>query len=137
MPARRCVVTGQVEGGRSVVVSDTMVDPVEVSLLPGFEFHRLWGSDNPPALPSEGTPPGQQRYFPPAGGYRFGFFTVGPVSSAPAPDIDIVSALDELDQRLPGLSEVMEPDQPGMHTTDTVDLDLVLSGEVWLELDDG
>ena len=31
----------------------------------------------------------------------------------------------------------MEPDHPGMHTTDTVDLDIVLSGEVWLELDDG
>ncbi len=31
----------------------------------------------------------------------------------------------------------MEPDHPGMHTTDTVDLDLVVSGEVWLELDDG
>jgi len=32
---------------------------------------------------------------------------------------------------------VLEPDHPGMHTTDTVDYDVVLSGEVWLELDDG
>jgi quercetin dioxygenase-like cupin family protein len=31
----------------------------------------------------------------------------------------------------------MEPETPGMHTTDTVDIDIVLSGEVWLELDDG
>jgi mannose-6-phosphate isomerase-like protein (cupin superfamily) len=31
----------------------------------------------------------------------------------------------------------MEPDHPGMHTTDTVDLDLMLSGEMFLELDDG
>ena len=31
----------------------------------------------------------------------------------------------------------MEPDAPGMHTTDTVDFELILEGEVWLELDDG
>lgn len=35
------------------------------------------------------------------------------------------------------MAEVMEPDHPGMHPTDTVDFDLVVSGEVWLELDDG
>ena len=31
----------------------------------------------------------------------------------------------------------MEPDNPGMHTTDTIDFEVVLSGEVVLELDDG
>jgi quercetin dioxygenase-like cupin family protein len=30
-----------------------------------------------------------------------------------------------------------ERDNPGMHTTATVDFDMVLSGEVWLELDGG
>ena len=35
------------------------------------------------------------------------------------------------------MAEFMEPDHPGMHTTDTVDFDVVISGEVWLELDDG
>ena len=30
-----------------------------------------------------------------------------------------------------------EPDAPGMHTTDSIDFDYVISGEVWLELDDG
>ena len=29
------------------------------------------------------------------------------------------------------------PNNPGMHTTDTVDFDAILSGEVYLELDDG
>jgi len=33
--------------------------------------------------------------------------------------------------------EVLEPMHPGMHTTDTVDFDVVLSGEVYLQLDDG
>jgi quercetin dioxygenase-like cupin family protein len=31
----------------------------------------------------------------------------------------------------------MEPDAPGMHTTDTIDFEVVLEGEIWLELDDG
>jgi quercetin dioxygenase-like cupin family protein len=31
----------------------------------------------------------------------------------------------------------MEPDDPGMHTTDTIDLEVILRGEVILELDDG
>ena len=39
--------------------------------------------------------------------------------------------------KLPGLIDVLEPNHPGMHTTDTVDFDIVISGEVYLELDDG
>jgi quercetin dioxygenase-like cupin family protein len=31
----------------------------------------------------------------------------------------------------------MEVDDPGMHTTDTTDFEIVLSGQVVLELDDG
>ena len=34
------------------------------------------------------------------------------------------------------MAEVLEPENPGMHTTDTVDFDVVISGEVYLELDD-
>ena len=37
----------------------------------------------------------------------------------------------------PGLTEAMEVENPGMHTTDTIDYGIVMSGEVWLELDDG
>jgi mannose-6-phosphate isomerase-like protein (cupin superfamily) len=39
--------------------------------------------------------------------------------------------------KLPGLLDVVEMDHPGMHTTDTVDFDVIVSGEVFLELDDG
>ncbi len=132
----RCVVTGQ-KDGRSVFVSDKSVEPIMISLLPGTEFHRLWGSDTPPTLPTEGEAPQQSRYFPPPSGYRFGFFTLGPDSVAVPEGLDVEVALADLETNLPGLAEAMEPDHPGMHTTDTVDLDLVISGEVWLELDDG
>jgi hypothetical protein len=137
MDKRRLVVTGQTADGKSVFVSDAAVDPIEVSLLPGSQFHRLWGNDAPPSLPTDGSPPPFPRYFPPPGGFRFGFFTLGPESSQLPEDFDLVAALEEFDQVLPGLAEVMEPDMPGMHTTDTVDVDFVVSGEVWLELDEG
>src|SRR5215469_4122300 len=48
-----------------------------------------------------------------------------------------LAALTEVEQKLPGLVAHMEPDNPGMHTTDTIDFEVVLSGEVILELDDG
>ncbi len=133
----RCVVTGQEEDGRSVIVADTQVEPIAVSLMPGTEFHPLWGADTPPTLPTKGELPDHRGYFPPPGGYRFGFFTLGPESVSTPADLDLEAALAELNSKLPGMLEVMEPDHPGMHTTDTVDLDLVLSGEIWLELDDG
>jgi mannose-6-phosphate isomerase-like protein (cupin superfamily) len=137
MKVRR-VVTGQVDGGKSVFVSDELVEPVTVSLMPGAEFHRLWGADDTPKLPTDGTAPSQQHYFPPANGFRWGFFTLPPVASQETmAGINLEAAMGELEEKLPGLAGHMEPDAPGMHTTDTVDFEVVLSGEVVLELDDG
>ena len=134
----RCVVTGQDATGKSVFVADEQRPSLEMALLPpGSEFHRLWGEDGTPALPTDGSQPEQPTFFPAAGGYRFLFFTLAPHgTSVDLPD-DMDAAVVELNEKLPGMSDWMEPDNPGMHTTDTVDIDIVLSGEVWLELDDG
>jgi mannose-6-phosphate isomerase-like protein (cupin superfamily) len=136
MTVRR-VVTGQDATGKSVFVSDEPVEPVTLSQIVGPEFHRVWGSDDTPRLPTDGTPPAQPTYFPPAPGYRVGFFTLPPADAPVPDDIDVDGLFAEMAEKLPGMAEVMEPEHPGMHTTDTVDLDLVISGEVFLELDDG
>ncbi len=136
MKVRR-VVTGQDATGKSVFVSETEVEPIELAIMPGTAFHRLWGSDEPTVLPTDGTQPPAPLYFPPTSGYRFAFFTLGPDSVTIPPDLDIGEALGELATLLPGLAEAMELENPGMHTTDTVDIDVVISGEVDLELDDG
>jgi len=133
----RCVVTGQSESGASVFVRDAAVEPITLSLLPGFKFHRLWGSDDTPKLPCDGATPLPVRYFPSIHGFRFGFFTIPPNTERAATQINIFAALIELQQKLPGMAEVLEPGNPGMHTTDTVDFDVVLSGECHLELDGG
>jgi mannose-6-phosphate isomerase-like protein (cupin superfamily) len=50
---------------------------------------------------------------------------------------DQVAAGQEYMEHMPELAKTFELDNPGMHTTDTVDYGIVLEGEVWLELDDG
>lgn len=136
MKVRR-VVTGHTPDGKATVASDTDVDAITLDLLPGTEFHRLWGADEAPTFPDEGAPRPSPTYFPPVGGFRFGLFTVGPDSIALREDFDIQLTLKELGQKLPGLASYLEPDNPGMHTTNTIDFEYVISGEVWLELDDG
>jgi mannose-6-phosphate isomerase-like protein (cupin superfamily) len=136
MKVRR-VVTGHTSDGRATVASDTEVDAITLGLMPGTEFCRLWGADEAPAFPDAGSPPTAPAYFPPVGGFRFGVVTVGPDSVAMPKDLDLQLAMAEIEDKLPGVAAHLEADNPGMHTTDTIDFEYVLSGEVWLELDDG
>ena len=52
-------------------------------------------------------------------------------------DADVEQALADLDAKLPGMVGYMDPSDPGMHTTDTIDFEVVLEGTIVLELDDG
>jgi len=135
--AVRCVVTGQMKSGKSVIVSQTPVPPVTVALMPGYEFYPLWGNDDHPSLPSDGTPTEQGTWFPPKHGFRFAMFTVPPATTVRTGPAPTSAEVEEVRQKLPGMLEVLEIDHPGMHTTDSVDFDVVVFGEVVLELDDG
>jgi mannose-6-phosphate isomerase-like protein (cupin superfamily) len=134
----RRVVTGHGAAGKAVFASDKRVEPVTHPLLEGVEFHRLWGGDTAPHFPDSGAMPTHRAFFPDVGGYRFLLFTLPPDDGGGLPaDIDLQRAIDELNERLPGLTDPMEPDAPGTHTTATIDFEIVLSGTVTLELDDG
>jgi hypothetical protein len=138
MKVRR-VVTGHDDKGKAIVASDSEVDGFRPTLLAGSEFHFLWGGDEAPHFPDDGSMEPYATYFPPVGGFRFGMFTVPPSDGTEpggAPD-DLEGAMAEFEANMPGLPGYMEPDAPGMHTTDTIDFEVVLDGEVWLELDDG
>jgi mannose-6-phosphate isomerase-like protein (cupin superfamily) len=135
----RRVVTGHSPEGKAIFASDEEVEPVVLDLVPGFEFGRIWGGDEAPTYPDDGSALPGHTYFPPLGGFRFGTFTVPPesaVGSVPD-DLDFEAALEAMATQLPGMADHMEPDAPGMHTTDTIDFGYVASGEVVLELDDG
>jgi quercetin dioxygenase-like cupin family protein len=54
-----------------------------------------------------------------------------------ASSFDPAAAGQEIFEQLPGLAAKFEHDNPGMHTTDSVDYGVLLEGEICLELDDG
>jgi mannose-6-phosphate isomerase-like protein (cupin superfamily) len=130
MDVRR-VVTGHDASGKSVFVSDAAVAP-----QPQTGFHRLWGGDETPQFPDDGSMPASHMYFPPIGGFRFGMFSLPPDSVAGS-DIDAAAGMADVEPEAPGLVQYMDPSDPGMHTTNTIDFEVVLGGTVVLELDDG
>ena len=133
----RRVTTGHDAQGKAVFVSDTTVEGVTFAQLPGAAFHRLWGADRLPDFPDSGAPPAYTEYFPALGGFRFMTFTVAPELQTQLTQVDRKILRAEFEVKLPGLIEHMERKSPGMHTTNTIDFEYIISGEVWLELDDG
>lgn len=140
MSQRRLVITGQEPSGRSVVVEDRQVAGVPLPGLPGATFAPVWGADEPPPLPTDGRVPAQALFFPGPGGFRFGFFTVPPDSVVErlSREGDAMGEGSEpMSDLFAGIDDVRGRERPRMHTTDTVDWDFIVSGEVWMELDDG
>jgi mannose-6-phosphate isomerase-like protein (cupin superfamily) len=134
-PVRR-VVTGRGGNGLTVIASDAAVSPILPPLLPGTAFFDLWGADTVPGLPNDGAKPDYRDWFPPDGGYRFGLITLPPDGTRQPPE-DRAEALAETNALLPGLMDVMDPQHPGWHATDTIDLIYVLRGGCVLKLDSG
>ena len=139
----RRVVTGE-QDGKAVFVEDGDVVATKTSLS-DVTYHELWRSDATPTLPADGSNGPRSTFFPGDGGYRFFILTIPPgaghgsggdSADAPSP-VDIAEAIREMDEKLPGIRDWIETDNPGMHRTDTVDMEIVLSGEIVLELDDG
>lgn len=133
----RRVVTGHSKDNKSIVSTDTEVPGFRVELFPGFEFHQLWGGDAPPTYPDDGSPMKSPTWFPPVGGFRFIHFIL-PTNTDQLPEVDDEeAAVTEMEAKLPGLIDIMERDNPGMHASDTIDFLYVVSGRAILELDNG
>ena len=92
----------------------------------------LWGYDDGPVrLPSDGRPALSESWFPPANGLRV------TTSLAVDPEAQITSE-GYGDAAPADLAGAMEDGggRPGFHRSDTVDVGIVLAGEIVLELDD-
>lgn len=132
----RCVVTRQNASGKSLIMRDKGVQPVSVALLPGYEFHRVW----------EAILCRNFRRMELRRRSRATFLlrmASASILHPAAGDEDAHRAsrhsvrIGRDAGKVAGMMDVLEPDHPGMHTTETVDFDVVISGEVYLELDDG
>jgi mannose-6-phosphate isomerase-like protein (cupin superfamily) len=130
----RRVVTGEDEQGRSAVVHDGE-PPHSVSLdSTGFGEHAVWHVDLPPGdVLAGGDPSGDVFQFPPPAGSATFMRAVIPPKGTP---VDEEALLPEARAKFPGLIDVSDPARgPGMHRTETIDLLVVVSGEVDLVLE--
>jgi quercetin dioxygenase-like cupin family protein len=133
----RRVVTGHDAEGRARVVDDGPVEPITSELMPGYAAYRVWGRDERPVFPDDGSPRPAEAYYPPRDGSRFMVNHIPAGELVTPTDVDTPAALAEVERRMPGAMAAMEPDNPGMHRTDSLDYVVVVSGEVTLDLDGG
>lgn len=133
----RRVVTGRNSAGTSIVVQSG-VPPriVTTETLPGLALVEVWATDAIPSVPV--TPVDltttMQSFVPGPGGTRFRIVQFPAVSTRA---FDAEAFRREYQAKAPGLAESMEQHDSGMHTTDSVDYGVVISGEITMELDDG
>ncbi|MBO9376381.1 cupin [Sphingomonas histidinilytica] len=135
----RRIVTGE-RNGRSTVLSDGPVGNTHDFVhVPGFRTTLAWKADAVPTLPHDGADPVATvtSMVPDPHGSCLIIVRFPPDSVMMAADFDGAAAGEEQMRFLPGLAESFDPDGSGMHRTLTVDYDIILDGELWLELDDG
>ncbi|WP_051133449.1 cupin domain-containing protein [Nocardia paucivorans] len=139
----RRIVLGHDESGKTQVLADEDVPPITIAMLPGAQVHRMWELDETPSLPvTTAQAPGvATSFFPGPNGARFGFITVPPGLSYDPPahftPEDLEAAAAEAEAKLPGMFSTFNPEQPGIHATQTVDFVVVVSGEGLLRTDTG
>ncbi len=132
--ATRRVVTANDSDGKSYFLHD---GPTPGRLDLGRAVNEeVWVDD--PAQPDgpEGADPARAEKFrlePPEGGSVVRVFTFMPAGQRVelSPE-ELATAAARFDT-----GDTMEPENPGMHTTRTIDYGIVLSGEIDLELDSG
>ncbi|MBJ21577.1 MAG: cupin domain-containing protein [bacterium] len=122
----KLVVTGHDPNGTSVF-SHAGVPPRSSS--PGS--FDLWSTQGPISMPDATDPnaPAQIGYFPVEGETAFRIVRVPGLADSPTGDFS--------GQMPEDLAKHFEADDPGMHTTDTIDYVVILGGSAELELDDG
>jgi mannose-6-phosphate isomerase-like protein (cupin superfamily) len=134
----RRVVTGKV-GGKAKIISDGGTRRSRAfKNIPGQSAALIWSTAAVPSAPGDGSDIVSEKssYLPAEPGEtRLMIVTFAPDSVMMS--IDAVAGFQEFAEHIPDLAATMEPESPGMHTTQTVDYGIVLEGEVWLELDDG
>jgi len=121
----RLVITGHDPRGRAVIVSDRIEPEIELAGA-GVRARFLWGRDDIATFPDDGAVPDQAGGMPPPGGFRYSTLSIAAGATGDYHEF-IVRAL----------GDMAEPDVPGFHQTPTLDVIIVLEGELVLELDDG
>lgn len=134
----RRVVTGLDADGRSEIVSDHPAPRThDFASIPGFSNTVVWAlpQADVPVPTSHDITPTLTSLMPGPGGSALTIVQFPP--SSVFASIDPAAAAAEEAVALPGLADTFDPDMPGFHTTQTVDYQIVLSGQLLLSLETG
>lgn len=127
------VVTANTEEGRSYILHDAPPETVVIQPGRALTFYELWETDGPLASNAGTEDAGARpvRHHPPHGGTRFRVVELMPDEQREADAIG--SDFDQIDA--PDI-QVEESSDPTMHRNETVDYNVILSGEVVAVTDD-
>ncbi|WP_342619442.1 cupin domain-containing protein [Rhodoferax sp. GW822-FHT02A01] len=140
MKVRRVVLRND-GNGKSFVHSDGDAPRADTyASVSGFSSALLWATEANANLGV--STPGvdtslNASFVPSPGETRLMFVTFPPDTVMMRADFNPMAFGAEFAQKAPGLAERFEMDSPGMHTTDSIDYDVVLDGEITIELDEG
>jgi hypothetical protein len=127
-PRIRRIITGE-RDGKSFFATTEQVAPIVRDN--GTKFWGIWGAEDVTRLPNDGSPDYVQTFFPPTGGYRVHFVEFPAAGSPPVEPVGEwpPSGLD---------TDFQYRDRAaGMHMTDSVDIVIVIEGQIGLESEDG
>jgi len=132
------IVTGHNSEGKSVF-RDDLRQPRIIAFehVRGMVVSPVWSTQAVPNAEVSADPIPSMTSFVPRPGETRLIVAQFPPDAVLMTIVDPVAAGAEYAQRMPGLAETFEPDNPGMHRTLSVDYGIVIDGELWLELDEG
>ena len=139
IPGTRRVVTGIDADGKSVILSDgTPPRSAVLEWAAGRKYIDLWHLSGPLRSPADGGDlDGYANLVAPPGGVHWRTVVLPPDAQLSQAPEDLAKLAAERDEKLPDWRDHFDPARPGMHCTQTVDFGIVLSGEVWLEVEKG
>jgi len=135
----RRVLVANVDGVSQVVEDGPPPRSKSAVYTPGFSNTLLWSTAPQQTTDFDGTDPTvtAQTFVPAPGGTSMLLLTLPPVSDLRYVPFNPEKAAAEHATISPGIVELMERDHPGIHTTPSVDYDVVLEGTLHLELSKG
>lgn len=135
----RRVVTGIVDGKAVFLADGPPANAHSYEGWPGHMTSLVWATASSPRLPVDlrDEPQPGLSVSPELGETRLLVVRFPPDSVFADPRFDGPAYTAVAAKYLNGLIDKFEPDGSGFHTTQTIDYDVVLDGEIWLELDDG
>lgn len=136
--APRRVVTG-IRDGKGVFLDDGPATNIHhYATIPGMAASILYQTATTPDLPAadDAAHPITKPVLPAPGETVLMIVTFPPDAVMASPDFDPHAAATEQTDFYPQFAASFDPDAPGFHRTNSVDYDIVLEGELWLELDD-